>query len=175
LASSIGEIDVFRHLEPNATRLVRDWLRIAVESGTTQETLPVAEALWACRDELAWQEPYTQYGGDLGGLSSVLAFADLVGPGGPGVSRAIWVGLSLQAPRSFYPPHVHTATEVYLVLSGTAGWQRKGGDWVSRPPGTVIIHRGGEAHAMATTDDPLLTVFAWTTDLAAPVSFVGET
>lgn len=98
-------------------------------------------------------------------LDGRLAFCALVGPEAAMPSRQIRFGLYLQAPATYYPPHSHAAAEHYIVLSGTALWQRGEGAFVSRRPGSYIFHESHESHAMETGREPLLAFWAWCGDL----------
>ncbi len=75
------------------------------------------------------------------------------------------VGLYIQAPGVDYPSHAHDAEELYLVLAGTARWQRGWGGsdepFTAAPPGETRHHRAAEPHAMITGDQPLLALWVW--------------
>jgi dimethylpropiothetin dethiomethylase len=75
------------------------------------------------------------------------------------------VGLFLQGRHTAYPVHRHAAEELYLVLSGTACWQRGSQTPGLLVPGTFIHHASWEAHAMTTVDDPLLAIWCWTGEI----------
>ncbi len=109
---------------------------------------------------LGWRHKY-QVDDKLPNFSQNFAFAEIVGPPGPVLSQDLRCGLILQAPQTFYPTHNHTAVELYLVLGGTAEWQRGTEPWVNRPPGTFILHPSRIGHAMRTGAEPLLALFAW--------------
>jgi hypothetical protein len=53
------------------------------------------------------------------------------------------------------------AVELYLVLGGTAEWQRGDEPWRRRPPGAFILHPSRIGHAMRTLEEPLLALYAW--------------
>ena len=89
------------------------------------------------------------------------AILELLGPHGLAISHSVRSGLYLQSPGCLYPPHSHAAEEFYLVLSGNASWQRGEGEFVEKPPGTLIHHRPYESHAMKTFEVPLLTAWIW--------------
>lgn len=89
------------------------------------------------------------------------AFCTLVGPEAIRTSNKIRFGFFLQAPGSYYPPHSHAAEEHYLVLSGTARWQKGDGPFVPRRPGSYIFHESYESHAMETEREPVLAFWAW--------------
>lgn len=92
------------------------------------------------------------------------AFSELLGPRGPRAGRAapgIACGLLLLGAHTLYPPHHHTAQEIYIPLAGAADWRRSAGPWTRRCPGEVIHHRSEEPHAMRTQADPLLALYLW--------------
>ncbi len=93
------------------------------------------------------------------------AHADIIGDPGPVPSQIMFCGFILMAPQTFYPTHNHTAVELYLVLGGTAEWQRGTEPWTRRPPGAFILHRSEIGHAMRSLEEPLLALYAWHGDL----------
>ncbi len=113
---------------------------------------------------LGWRHPY-RIDDRLPGFSQSYAHANIVGDPGPVPSPDMFCGFILMAPQTFYPIHNHTAVELYLVLGGTAEWQRGTEPWVRRPPGAFILHRSQIGHAMRTLEEPLLVLYAWHGDL----------
>lgn len=93
------------------------------------------------------------------------AFVTLIGEGTPMPDDTCYFGLYLQAPDSHYPSHWHAAEEIYIVLSGTALWQQGEAPFGARRPGSQILHRSYEPHAMDTRAEPLLAMWTWTGDL----------
>jgi hypothetical protein len=98
-------------------------------------------------------------------FSRNFAHAEIVGPIGPVVSQDLCCGLILMAPHTLYPSHAHSAVELYLVLGGTAEWQRGAEPWARRPPGAFILHPSRIGHAMRSGAEPLLALYAWHGDL----------
>jgi hypothetical protein len=92
-------------------------------------------------------------------------FASIVGRGCPASSSDIFAGFYLQSPNSYYPPHRHSADEIYIVLSGTADWSKGDDDLTSKPPGSVIHHSSFEPHTIRTSEAPLLALWGWWGDL----------
>lgn len=127
----------------------------------------LAAALRASAAALTWHEAYTNYAGepDMDAMRPNYAYADLVGPDGFISSDEVYIGVSIQAPKTFYPPHVHKSVEVYYVVAGTAEWQRGAEAWVRRAPGTYLLHGSGVCHAMRTADEPLLALTVWLGDV----------
>jgi quercetin dioxygenase-like cupin family protein len=143
-----------RHLE-DALALGRD----GPEEGIARAICAIAPALrwtYSYPDDPRWPE-----------LASRVAFTQLLGPKGLLPDDRLLLGLTLVAPATIYPRHVHPAIEFYLVIAGTALWQA-GEETVLRPPGSLIFHPSGIPHAMTTTTDPLLAVFTWHGDIMSP-------
>lgn len=118
-------------------------------------------------DELAARLPWGE--GEFNMPASFVgrfAFVEIVGPEGLIADERIKLGLYLQSPNTYYPPHAHAAEELYLPLSGTALWQQGEGDFVPRAPGELIHHQSWESHAMQTGDQPLLAMWAWRGNLS---------
>ena len=84
-----------------------------------------------------------------------------MGSVGPIESELIACGFLLLGPSTFYPSHHHAAEELYVPLSGIAAWQRGDTVWREHGPGTPILHRSGEPHAMRTGGSPLLALYVW--------------
>jgi len=74
----------------------------------------------------------------------------------------------LIAPRTHYPPHAHPAIETYLVITGTALWSLGAAPAAAQPPGALIFHPSGMAHAMETEAEPLLAIWSWRGDVTSP-------
>lgn len=98
-----------------------------------------------------------------------LAVGVLIGPDGPRPATGFTLGLFLQGPHTVYPPHAHAAAEVYAVVAGEADFQ-SGAHVRSqpRPAGSVVVHPSELPHAITTGADPLLAVYAWRGEVAAP-------
>ena len=75
------------------------------------------------------------------------------------------VGLILPAP---------ALVEAYSVIGGTARWRRGDEEWITRPPGSVIVHEAGMLHATHTVTEPTLVWVAWTTDAECEPEIVPE-
>ena len=57
------------------------------------------------------------------------------------------------------------------VLTGKSRWQLGHNRPKSQPLGTYIFHESDVPHAMETSAEPLLTVWAWMGDLEPPILF----
>jgi quercetin dioxygenase-like cupin family protein len=107
------------------------------------------------------------------GLEDRLAWVEVIGPEAPLRYPGLCLGFVLIAPRSDYPPHAHPAVELYHIISGHALWTA--GDTVEpRRAGDFILHPSGVPHAMATAEEPLLTIYTWTGDVMSPSRFVVD-
>jgi mannose-6-phosphate isomerase-like protein (cupin superfamily) len=106
------------------------------------------------------------------GLERRLAFTEVLGKTGVWPSERMLLGLTLIAPHTHYPAHVHPAIELYLVIAGAAAWAQGDAQAEIRPPGSVILHPSGAPHAMTTGAEPLLALFTWRGDLATSPSYV---
>ena len=79
-------------------------------------------------------------------------------------ARGLHAGLFLLAPGTDYPPHTHTAAEVYYCVSGKLTL-RHGVD--ERPfflhPGEYSVTPSERLHSLKTEDEPVLLVYIWLT------------
>ena len=124
------------------------------EALAAKDAHPAIATLVDMIEDLPWIE--TSFG----------ATAYLIGSGVHNPFDSMWFGLMLQKPETFYRSHSHAPEELYFVLSGTAEWQRGiGAPFAPKPPGSLIVHRSNEAHAMLTNTAPLLAMWTWFGDL----------
>lgn len=138
---------------------VLDWLgRIA--AGRHDFAAPLLDAFCRVAQSLPWRQTYTLADIDADFLRNY-GYAEIVGPNAPRCSQRLTCGFLLLGPRTHYPRHRHDAAEIYVTLSGEAGWLQGDDVWRQRPPGSVIHHAGGEPHAMRTAADPLLALYVW--------------
>jgi len=93
------------------------------------------------------------------------AIVELVGPSGMIINSEISFGFVLQTPEMAYPSHKHAANEHFVILSGTADWQKDSGSFEPRPPGSVISHASFQSHAVTTHSDPMLAMWFWQGDI----------
>ena len=137
---------------------------------------PHANALLGALVETApaidWIGGPSGYGGepDMQAFCANYAFCALAGPAGwargcSAVSDKVGFNFTVQCPNVTYPDHAHKAIELYYVVSGKALWKRGGEPWVERYPGDVILHTAGMRHAMKTTDEPLVAMAVWISDI----------
>ncbi len=158
-------------VEPEDQPVCR-YLAAALDLAEAGPAAAVAAAARPFAASLGWRHKY-QVDDRLPDFSRNFAYAEIVGPPGPVLSRDMRCGLILMAPHTLYPSHAHSAVELYLVLGGSAEWQRGAEPWARRPPGAFILRPSRIGHAMRTLDEPLLALFAWhgvlKSDLAMPL------
>ena len=130
---------------------------------------PIARALAVLPASLPWHYHYAPRD-DAPDLGARIGFAELIGPRGPLTAPDSRVGFTLMAPDTFYPLHNHPAVELYLVLSGTAEWIAPPSHRFA-PPGALILHESNQPHAMRTTHEPLLALYAWSGDITSPAVY----
>lgn len=172
LVQAICELGDEKAVEPQSFAVMERWLETAVSLAAGHAGEAAANALLAVSNKLRWGQSYANYIGepDIDLLRANYGYTLIAAPALPKRPSAhfacdsVLFGFSIQAPHTLYPSHVHKAVEFYYVLGGTAVWQR-GDQWQTQPPGTLIFHNSGVRHAMQTDAEPLLTLFAWTTDL----------
>jgi quercetin dioxygenase-like cupin family protein len=144
-----------------------DHLDTALAAGRSGPEAGLAEALSALTPALAWTYSYPARAGQPD-LSAAVAFSQIVGPAGLRSSDRLRLGLTLIAPGTHYPPHAHPAIETYLVIAGTALWRLGTAAAAAQPPGALIFHPSGLAHAMQTGAEPLLAICSWRGDVTSP-------
>lgn len=130
----------------------------------------VGDALYGLRSELQWVRSYPNYASDPFMKKFRENFTDtlLMWPGDRerGLFRSDTVGMAvtLQAPHTDYPTHVHKAVEFYYPLGGRATWLRGEEDWIERAPRSLFFHDTGVRHATRTAEEPLLSLIVWVND-----------
>lgn len=109
---------------------------------------------------MAWRQTYTAK--ELGcAFIDNYGYSEIVGTNGPLVSERLACGFLILGPSTHYPRHHHEAQEIYIPLSGTAGWQQGAEEWRDCTPGTLIYHAVNEPHSMRTGASPLLALYLW--------------
>ena len=134
----------------------------------------VADAVLADAHLLRWFDMYEHYDDepDMAVFRRSYAYTPLIGLDGPLVCGELFMGISLQGPDIYYPPHAHKAVETYAVIGGTGDWKQGLEPWTSRAPGDLIAHPSGVRHAMQSNAEPLLALGFWTTDIDSPFVIV---
>jgi hypothetical protein len=114
----------------------------------------------AAAPALCWRQTYD--GRNVAATSlDRYGWAELLGPYGLFASDTTRLGFLLLGRDTLYPAHAHAAEEVYLVLAGTADWQKGAEPWRPMPPGATIQHTPHLPHAMRTATEPLLAMYLW--------------
>ena len=129
----------------------------ALDNGETQRTAAFTRALAKISTKLAWLYGYWSMPR---ALQQKYAYCEILGPRGPVVCPELILGLVLFAPKCRYPTHNHgDITESYLCLSGSISENDAG----VYAPGSLILNRAGQEHAITTADrEPSLLAYAWT-------------
>jgi mannose-6-phosphate isomerase-like protein (cupin superfamily) len=137
---------------------VLSWLDVLPGGAAKRTAALVTEAIQSS-GELAWGQTYGA--ADFGQrFLERYGWTELAGQRGPFYSDEVAAGLMMLGPDTDYPAHRHVAEEFYIVLSGTASWSR---DEVvgEQAPGRLIHHPSMMWHGVATSDQPLLTLYLW--------------
>jgi hypothetical protein len=109
---------------------------------------------------MAWRQTYSTKDVDAAFLDNY-GWSEILGASGPLGSERIACGFLILVPSTHYPRHRHEAEELYVPLSGTAGWQQGDAPWRERSPGSAIHHARDEPHAMRTGAKALLALYLW--------------
>ncbi|MCH7823032.1 MAG: hypothetical protein IIA07_13555 [Proteobacteria bacterium] len=134
----------------------------------------IAQTLLTVSDQLRWRKSSKSHddGPDIAVLSRNFAVVSLIGPGEPLQSDKVYAGFSLQAPDIYYPPHAHFAEESYWIIGGNADWRVGTKPWFAVDPGDSIYHESEARHVMQTNEQPLLTIWLWTSHLDSEVMII---
>jgi hypothetical protein len=124
---------------------------------------PLVRALVQAAPALAWHRSYAA--AEVGAaFHENYGWTEFAGLKGPVHSERLACGVLLLGPGVTYPAHSHEAVELYVPLSGTALWRQGDLPWTPRPPGSVILHRSFESHAMRSGLEPLIALYCWRSD-----------
>lgn len=148
---------------------------VCAESGPKgPSTSSVATALLAVSDQLLWRSSNKNPddGPDVVQFSKNCAVTTIIGQGALLPSAHVYAGLSLQRNNIYYPPHAHRAEESYWIIGGSGDWRVAGKPWFAVKPGDSIYHAPGVCHAMQTNEQPMLTLWLWTSHLDSEVVIV---
>lgn len=133
------------------------WLGRALDQGLSERTAPVVRALLRVSDQLTWRYGYERMHKS---LARKYAYAELMGPNGPVLSKNVILGLVLFGPKCTYPEHSHDGiSESYICLSGSVS----DSNYSVFTPGALFFNPPEKAHRMTTGDfEPTLLAYAWT-------------
>ncbi len=134
----------------------------------------LARSLLAVADQLEWRSSSKarEDGPDVAILLRNYAVTTVIGAGGLLPTDKVYAGFSLQARDIYYPPHAHHAEESYWIIGGDGDWKVDTRPWFAVEPGDSVYHESGARHAMQTNEQPLLTVWLWTSHLDSEVMIV---
>lgn len=157
-AAAIPETPPARALAPRPLPVLA-W-RGELENKAAPETRALTAAVATAAEGLAWGQTYRAKDISEAFLARY-GWCELLGQRGHFASEAIALGVLLLGPETAYPLHRHEAEEVYLVLSGTAGWRKGAAEERLLPPGSVVHHPAWTPHAMRAAAEPLLALYLW--------------
>ena len=120
-------------------------------------TAPVVRVLTRVSGQLTWRYGYERMHKS---LARKYAYAELMGPNGPVLSKNVILGLVLFGPKCTYPEHSHDGiSESYICLSGSVS----DSNYSVFTPGSLFFNPPEKAHRMTTGDfEPTLLAYAWT-------------
>jgi len=162
--------------DPVDNNVVKSHLEAACNQSGPQgsRTNMVAQALLAATDQLQWIafSEAGDDGPDVELFQRKFTYTNVIGDGGLLSSSKVSGGFSLQASDTYYPPHAHTAEESYWIIGGDGDWKVNTKPWFPVIAGDSIYHHSGARHAMQTNEQPLLTIWLWTSHLDSEVMIV---
>ena len=134
-------------------------------SHATDETRVLLSAFIEEKASRKWEQSYTQADGVVGrDMLADYGFAEVIGKLGPFVSTRIRSGIGVWGPNIVYPAHRHQAEEVYVLLAGSAEFQRGQGDDASveiKNAGDVVFVPSKLIHGFRTMEEPLVVFYIW--------------
>jgi mannose-6-phosphate isomerase-like protein (cupin superfamily) len=143
--------------EKSNSPLIR-WIKEAVKHGSP-ETSDLLKALEPALPYLPWKYNYEPRE-DIPDLGNQMGWGEILGPEAPYRDEHFCFGFTLLGKNTFYPSHLHPATELYVVLSGHAIWTLDGHTQI-RGPGEFILHPSEHIHSMQTEQEPMLALYTW--------------
>ena len=143
--------------EKSDSPLVR-YIEEAIKHGTP-ETADLLKALEPALPYLPWKYNYEPRP-DMSDLAEQMGWGEILGPEAPYHDEHFCFGFTLLGKNTFYPSHLHPATELYVILSGHAIWTLDGISKV-RGPGEFVLHPSNHIHSMQTENEPMLALYTW--------------
>ncbi len=162
--------------EPHSPELAEKYFKQTVDLAGDNPLGDLGRALYEDRETLEWFTMYHSYKGDkrVKGLEKNYIVLRLTGPRAAWHSEDMTTAITIQGPKTWYPPHAHRQKEVYGIIGGNALWQRGAEGWVERPSGDVIYHPSGVRHETKTQKEPLLSFASWIDHFHQPSIFVWD-
>ncbi len=100
-------------------------------------------------------------------------FAETIGKQGPFISTRVRAGIGIWGPDIDYPAHRHEAEEVYVLLAGSARFQRGQDPSERKSAGDVVHIPSMTAHGFRCGTEPLALFYIWQAgDLREKSTFV---
>jgi mannose-6-phosphate isomerase-like protein (cupin superfamily) len=129
------------------------------------DDLALAPSVRSAARTMDWSQIFSG-GGIEPNLAEGMLAAQAAGTYGVFASDRSAAGLFLLAPKILYPPHTHTAAEIYVVLSGNLDLVHGvDGAPFRVGPGEVSITPPNRLHALMTGDEPVLAAYVWIGDI----------
>ena len=152
------------HLEAEFTQVVDD---IPQALGEVSKALTAAAPFLAWKADDASGNGYYEGGADVGrSYSEGNMCCPLVGPANSFIeSNEVLLVLFFLKPRTLYRDHVHSASEIYLNLTGPHGFRLGDADWADYAAGSVIWNKPWAAHATRVYSRPFLAAVSWVSDI----------
>lgn len=92
----------------------------------------------------------------------------IIGENAPFMSNSIRLFMVYMPLGLYYPWHNHPAEEIYMVVSGSAVFKRKGCPDETLTEGETSFHASNQPHAMETLKEPVLCLVAWRDNFLTP-------
>jgi mannose-6-phosphate isomerase-like protein (cupin superfamily) len=143
--------------EKSDSPLIR-YIGEAIKHGNP-ETADLLKALEPALPYLPWKYNYEPRP-DMPDLADQMGWGEILGPEAPYHDEHFCFGFTLLGKNTFYPSHLHPATELYVILSGHAIWTLDGISKV-RGPGEFVLHPSNHIHSMQTEHEPMLALYTW--------------
>ena len=100
-------------------------------------------------------------------------YVQLVGPGAIVEESSVRVGIGLWGPNLHYPPHRHSAEELYHVLYGAPSFTGASGEAVATGPGDAVHNAPWDVHSQDFGSTPTVLLYCWTGDVGSDAELVG--
>ena len=147
-----------RLLKPNHLPVLSCLPQMAKQA--PQETQTLITQLDAIKSDLHFNQTYSAE--DFGdAFMQQYGWIKLLGPDAYWHSDVLSSGFILFGDNITYPEHWHEAEELYFPISGTAEWYHEEKGWQTLPPCSLVHHTSNVKHAIRTTGEPLLAMYAW--------------
>lgn len=173
---NVSWTDALQAPDARSNPIVKSYLYAAcANSGPDQSSANrLAKALSPVADRLAWRkrDSGSENDADLAVFTERYTSCCIIGEGGVLSSDKITAGFSLQGQDAYYPPHAHTAEESYWIIGGEGDWKVDKKPWFAVTSGDAVYHKSNARHAMQTNEQPMLSIWLWTSYLDSEVVIV---